>query len=219
MAKKTVRAPAAYHHGDLRNALITVGTQMLENIGPTELSLRHLARMVGVSEAAPSRHFSGKDELLAAIATEGFRGLGEQRKRIAAAGANSQWTLLQMLKSYVKYARVHPGLFALMVGPRILPAAGYPELAQVSDHSFDLFATAVRAFAVAHGWPDSLLNQATHAAWAMEHGLATLLLAKRAPRARYEVDVDEMVDMSCSVLLAGLAAGPSAVARIKASAS
>jgi len=217
MAKKTVGATATYHHGDLRNALITVGTQMLEDIGPKELSLRHLARMVGVSEAAPSRHFSGKDELLAAIATEGFRTLAEQRKRIAGAGASAQWTLLQMLKSYVKYAQAHPGLFALMIGPRILPVVGYPELTQTSDHSFDLFATAVRSFAVAHGWPESLLNQVTHAAWAMEHGLATLLLAKRAPRARYEVDVDAMVNLSCSVLLAGLAAGPSAVTQITAS--
>ena len=219
MAKKTAGATATYHHGDLRNALITVGTQVLEDVGPTELSLRHLARMVGVSEAAPSRHFSGKDELLAAIATEGFRGLAEQRKRIAGAGASTQWTLIQMLKSYVKYAQAHPGLFALMLGPRILPAVGYPELTQASDHSFDLFATAIRSFAVAHGWPESLLNQVTHSAWAMEHGLATLLLAKRAPRARYEVDVDAMVSLSCSVLLAGLAAGPSAVAQITASGS
>jgi AcrR family transcriptional regulator len=219
MAKKTARATAAYHHGDLRNALITVGTQVLEDIGPKELSLRHLARMVGVSEAAPSRHFSGKDELLAAIATAGFLSLAEQRKRIAGAGASAQWTLIQMLKSYVKYAQAHPGLFALMTGPRILPADGYPELTQASDHSFDLFATAVRSFAVAHSWPESLLNQVTHAAWAMEHGLATLLLAKRAPRARYEVDVDAMVSLSCSVLLAGLAAGPSAVAQITTSGS
>src|SRR6267378_582205 len=108
MAKKTVGATATYHHGDLRNALITVGTQMLEDIGPKELSLRHLARMVGVYEAAPSRHFSGKDELLAAIGTEGFRSLAEQGKRIAGAGANAHWTLLQMLKWYVKYAQTHP---------------------------------------------------------------------------------------------------------------
>jgi AcrR family transcriptional regulator len=217
MGKKTVGVPATYHHGDLRNALIAVGTQVLEDIGPKELSLRQLARMVGVSEAAPSRHFSGKDELLAAIATQGFRSLAEQRKRIAGAGVSPQWTLLQMMKSYVKYARAHPGLFALMVGPRVLPVADYPELAQASDESFDLFASAVKSFAAAHGWPDPLLNQVTHAAWATEHGLATLLLAKRAPRVRYDVDVDAMVNLSCSLLLAGLAAGPSAVAQMTTS--
>src|SRR5260370_41103128 len=103
-----------------------------------------------------------------------------------------------------------------MTGTRILPTVGYPELTQTSDDSFDLFATAVRSFAVTHGWPDSLLNQATHAAWAMEHGLANLLLAKRAPRARYEVDVDAMGNLSCSVLLAVVAAGASAGEQSKA---
>jgi AcrR family transcriptional regulator len=214
MGKKTAGTLATYHHGDLRNALITAGTQVLEDIGPRELSLRHLARVVGVSEAAPSRHFAGKAELLAAIAAEGFRNLAEQRRRIAGAGASPQWTLLQMMKSYVKYAQAHPGLFALMVGPRILPAADYPELSQASDESFDIFVAAVKAFAAAHGWPGPELNQAVHAAWATEHGLATLLLAKRAPRVRYEVDVDAMINLSCSVLLAGLAAGPAVVAQM-----
>jgi AcrR family transcriptional regulator len=205
---------SAYHHGNLRNALIAVGTQVLEDLGPKELSLRSLARMVGVSEAAPSRHFAGKDELLAAIAAEGFRDLVEQRRRIITAGGVPQWALLQMMKSYVKFAQAHPGLFALMVGPRINGVAGYPELVQASNESFDLFTGAVKAFASAHGWPEQQLNHAIHAAWATEHGLATLLLAKRAPRARYTVDMEAMVNVSCGVLMAGLAAGPSAVARL-----
>lgn len=208
---------ATYHHGNLRNALIAAGTQVLEDVGPRDVSLRGLARMVGVSEAAPSRHFAGKEELLAAIAADGFRSLAEQRRRIISVGGTSQWALLQMMKSYVKYAQAHPGLFALMTGIWRNGISGHPDLLQASNESFDLFAGTVKSFAQASGWPEQQLNQVVHAAWAVEHGLATLLLAKRAPRASYEVDVDSMVSLSCSALMAGLAAGPSAVAAMSIS--
>ena len=216
MVRRPADATNTYHHGDLRNALVAAGMQALEDLGPTELSLRKLARIVGVSEAAPSRHFSGKDELLAAIAAEGFHDLVGVRRRIATAGGTPQWTVLQMMKSYVKFARGHPGLFALMVGPRILPLDEYPDLVRESDASFDLFAGAVRTFASQHGWPDDQLNHAVHAAWAAEHGLATLLLAKRAPRSRYPVDVEDMVSVTCGVLMAGVISGPSTVAGLVA---
>ena len=86
LANNTADAVAApsYHHGDLRNALIAAGRAALEELGPRELSLRSVATAVGVSEAAPSRHFAGKDGLLAAMAAQGFSELAEKRKLIAA---------------------------------------------------------------------------------------------------------------------------------------
>ena len=69
-----------YERGGLRNALVEEGRRMFEENGASELSLRALARRLGVSEAAPSRHFKGKEELLAAIAISGFKQLAEQRK-------------------------------------------------------------------------------------------------------------------------------------------
>ena len=57
-----------YHHGDVRNVLLQKAETILTEEGPTGLSLRRLARMTGVSEAAPYRHFDGKDGILAAVA-------------------------------------------------------------------------------------------------------------------------------------------------------
>jgi hypothetical protein len=62
--KASAVSAAPYHHGNLRNALIAEGRRVLEEVGVRELSLRNLARAVGVSEAAPSRHFPGKEGLL-----------------------------------------------------------------------------------------------------------------------------------------------------------
>ena len=67
----------AYHHGDLREALITAGRSLLEEKGLTGFTLRECARRAEVSHAAPAHHFKSVDDLLAEIATQGFAQLAE----------------------------------------------------------------------------------------------------------------------------------------------
>src|SRR4051812_12158669 len=142
-ARKPAPPPPAYHHGDLRNALIAAGLEALDEVGARELSLRHVARCVGVSEAAPSRHFDGKEGLLAAMAAEGFRRLAASRASIVAGKATAREQAHRMLVSYVRFAQQHKGLFDLMVGPRILARDAHVELAEASKSSFDVFADSV----------------------------------------------------------------------------
>ncbi|MDH5171482.1 MAG: TetR/AcrR family transcriptional regulator, partial [Gammaproteobacteria bacterium] len=68
-------APKTYHHGNLRAELLDTAIQQLRDLGTEDLSLRALARAVGVSQTAPYRHFADKGELLAAMATRGYRDL------------------------------------------------------------------------------------------------------------------------------------------------
>jgi len=76
-----------YHHGNLRAALLAAAEQTLSQEGAGELSLRELARQVGVSHAAPRRHFAGKQALLDALAEDGFERLGDGlRTALAEAG-------------------------------------------------------------------------------------------------------------------------------------
>ena len=78
---------STYHHGSLRDALIAAGMTALEGSSGLDLSLRELARTVGVSPTAVYRHFPNKDALLAALAREGLEMLGAaQRKGYDAAG-------------------------------------------------------------------------------------------------------------------------------------
>ena len=67
-----------YHHGNLRRVLLDSALAMVEKEGPHGVSLRAVARLAGVSPAAPYRHFSGKEGLLAAAAEEGFRALEQK---------------------------------------------------------------------------------------------------------------------------------------------
>ena len=79
--------PRPYHHGNLRAALLESAEQTLNEGG--ELSLRELARQVGVSHAAPRRHFAGKQALLDALAEDGFERLGDDLRGAMAAAARA----------------------------------------------------------------------------------------------------------------------------------
>jgi AcrR family transcriptional regulator len=199
---------SAYHHGDLRNALIAQGRIELERLGPSELSLRGLAKAVGVSSAARARHFTDKAEFLAAIAADGFQELAGIRRRIASEGGDPLSVAYRMMNAYVEFAEEHTGLFALMAGFRILDREGYPELLQASTDSYSCFAGAIAAYAEECGWTVESLPFVTHAAWAMEHGVATLILSGRVPSPYMRVDLRPMVHFSITMFLQAIAAGP-----------
>ncbi len=201
-------AGGSYHHGDLRTALIAAGRAALEDIGPRELSLRSVAKAVGVSEAAPSRHFAGKEGLLAAMAAQGFDELAQRRRLIAEGSGAAEQQVRAMMGEYVRFAQTQPGLFDLMIGPRILQPDSHPALKEATAASFRLFADAVSAFGRQSGWPAASLNLLVHAAWAVEHGLATLIVSARAPAAGWPVDLEAMIDFSMDLLLERVRRGP-----------
>src|SRR5258706_5257703 len=122
IARKKAAAPAPYHHGDLRNALVREGRGLLEEHGVAELSLREVARRAGVSVAAPSRHFDGKEDLLSAIASDGFSELAEVRRSIARSHLSVIAKAREMMLGYVRFGLRNKGLFNLMVGPRVIDA-------------------------------------------------------------------------------------------------
>ena len=65
-------SPRPYHHGNLRQELLRVASVALETVGPRNLSLREISRDLGVSHTAPRRHFADKQQLLDALAREGY---------------------------------------------------------------------------------------------------------------------------------------------------
>jgi AcrR family transcriptional regulator len=215
MSSEASRANSnGYHHGDLRNALIAQGRSELEAFGPNELSLRRLAKTVGVSSAASSRHFSDKAEFLSALAADGFRELVGIRRRIVDAGGDSLTIAYRMMSAYVEFADAHKGVFALMVGPRIIDRDAYPELSQAGNESCSYFAGAIAAYAQECGWTGESLPFVTHGAWAMEHGLATLILSGRVPRSDVRVEVIPMVHFSITMFLQAIAAGPESLQKL-----
>lgn len=115
----------SYHHGDLRNALVSAGVELLAEQGVEALSLREVARRAGVSHAAPYRHFSDKQALLTAIAEQGFGLLNELLRSMAErAYPSASHRLKAALAGYLEFGRSHPHHAELMFGAlaRIKPA-------------------------------------------------------------------------------------------------
>jgi len=168
------RKPAdRYHHGRLGEALLEAARELLEAEGPGALSLREVARRLGVSHNAPYRHFATREALLAALAAGGFVRLAAATQRAAAEGRG----LEAMGLAYIGFALAEPAVFRLMFSDAVDKAA-HPELAAAARGSFAGLRAAVarvhgteRADAIAAG------------RWALVHGLAHLLLEDQLPAA------------------------------------
>lgn len=206
MSTSTSASPARrYHHGTLRAALVAEAVRLLAAGNPAALSLRELARRLGVSPAAPYRHFADKDALLAAVAQAGFELLCADLDSAAASHADDP--LRQMADigwAYVRFALGQPHYFQVMFGRAAMPQTTYPELRAAGQSAFGILLRAIdsaqRADRVAPGDPRELAV----AAWAQVHGLATLLLEGQLPLE--DANAREALVRRCiGILQAGLA--------------
>jgi AcrR family transcriptional regulator len=159
---------ATYHHGNLRTACVRAAMELLDEGGETALSLRAVARRVGVSPAAPYRHYPDREALVSAVAAVGYRELAEQ----LAAAHPSPSTPEQMASvaiAYVQFALERPALFRIMFG-------------EVCDRDNDERVAATAAVSlylreiVARCFPDADAEPMATAIWALVHGLAFLHL-------------------------------------------
>jgi AcrR family transcriptional regulator len=164
-----------YHHGDLRRALIATGMKVLAESGPAGLSLREVARRLGVSHSAPSRHFATREALLAAIAVAGYENLSARTAQAGKQAASADEAMVQRGLAYVGFALKHPALFRLMFSDHVDRKA-HPDLAATAQGSLAALMPQVSA---AYG--EQALPEATLAAWSMVHGLAQLLIDSQPP--------------------------------------
>lgn len=182
----------AYHHGDLRNALIEAGLTALEARDAAELSLRALARELGVSANAVYRHFADKDALLSALAAEGFRRFArEQREARAQVATDPVATGL----GYIRFAQRHPALFRLMFG-RFTRACDSTELQEAAMAAFGELLEDTRPPEAGQATIDEATMLRAIARWSLVHGLSHLMLEGQlgffgpgAPSERLAADV------------------------------
>ena len=170
----------AYHHGDLRAALLRAGESVLAETGIEGFSLRRVAREVGVSHSAPAHHFGDAQGLLAALATEGFtRFLAAMRARQGAAGTQDARALLTASGlGYMDFALESPALFKLMFGSERLDFCD-TALDNASTAAFDHLAQDIARLRGVSPYQDAAAMADVMAAWSMVHGFASLILAER----------------------------------------
>ena len=116
----------SYHHGDLRAALITAAQAAVEAGGPEAVSLRDLAQSLGVSTAAPYRHFPDRRALLTEVAARGFADLAAAYGKARAEAPDPRCALRETARAYLDLGLGRPGLFRLMFASDLVGAADAP---------------------------------------------------------------------------------------------
>jgi len=169
-----------YHHGNLRETLLDATIRLIAEVGPAGFPLREVARRAGVSHNAPYRHFRDKDELIAAVATQGFRELTAAMRD----AAKSQPTAIERLKhcglAYVSFALRRPEHFTVMFD---VPASKttYPDCAEAGEESFGTLVSFVEGAQREGELPPGDTMPRALEAWALVHGIAKLAIAQRLP--------------------------------------
>ena len=170
-------AEKKYHHGDLKNALIEAGAEILSKEGVNGLSLRKVARKAGVSHAAPYAHFPDKQTLIAAISTEGYRMLYEQLD--AAVQRYRDDPLRQLVEAawaYISFALSDPAHFKVTFSGVVEKEKDYPAYVELSKKSFGLVVQTVAACQVAGVLKPGPADATAVSVWSLVHGFASLLL-------------------------------------------
>jgi AcrR family transcriptional regulator len=179
----------AYHHGDLRRTLLQASVALILEKGLDELSLREVARRAGVSAAAPYHHFATRQDLLAALALDGF-GMLTERMRAARDAANAvpSERLCAIGEAYVRFAVEHPAHFRLMFRHSLVPFDALP-----ADGSREAFVVLLDAVADVLGDENVSLHVERRGlvllAWSAVHGAAELLLDGPLANGIDELDV------------------------------
>ncbi len=171
-----------YHHGDLRNALIDAGVRLLTDEGVHALDLRKVARLAGVSHAAPYRHFQDKQALLMAIVEEGFRKLGlAVEEAIGAGEADPATQLLAMGNAYVLFAVDQPAYFRLMFNSLSSARTPGTDLYRESKTSFHVLMGIIQRGQELGQFVEAGPEEVAKVVWSMVHGLATLIVEGQFP--------------------------------------
>jgi AcrR family transcriptional regulator len=200
-----------YHHGDLKEALVRAALALIAEKGPAGFTFADAARWAGVSPAAPYRHFTDREQLLANVARRGFVLFADSLLAAWNDGLPDPLTAFEKIgKAYLAFARNQPAYYSAMFEAGV-PLSADPELASAGERAFAVLRRAsesVVARLPAKNRPPALM-MALHV-WAMSHGIASLFGRGDAGRRALPMSPEELLEAGILVYLRGLGleAGP-----------
>lgn len=189
----------AYHHGDLRDALLTAGEAALRDERLEDVSLREIARRAGVSHAAPKHHFPSLGDLFGEIAARGFERFVEALGSAADRNADQSPAarLQAMARAYLRFATENAAVYGLMFGKRE-QCVTTPHLANASLAAWTQLENQVAAIA----GPQRAIHGAL-LVWSSVHGMAMLKLDRKLPP---HLDPNAALESVIRMVIAGLQA-------------
>ena len=203
-----VRKPLnTYHHGDLRDALVQAALREAEQGGPEAISLKALAKELGVSQPAPYRHFADREALLAAVTAEAFRQFSASLRE-AIGKPSKQSKLSRFARATVDFGLRRNGIYRLMFASRTMACA--PKSSELHGAAMETFGLLIEALeAPAVGF---LRERSALKIWAALHGVVMLaeqgmLTGQVAHMTREELVEDIVAQTKLALSVAIKAAG------------
>ena len=191
-----------YHHGDLRASLVEEAAAMISEGGAASVTMRAIGSRLGVSRAAPYRHFPDKTALLVAVAVEGFKRLNH---RLQSSDTGTPQSSVERLRSmgeqYVRFALEHPAHYRLMYGREALARQDQPELREAAGALLEHLIGVIRIHQQRGEIEAEDPRAQAYVAWSAVHGLASLLIEGQIDP---NVDVDELIRQTTETLLDGM---------------
>ena len=176
LKKEIAETREKYHHGDLRRAILDCACQHLRYDGTDSLSLRAIAREIGVSATAPYRHFESKNALFAGIATLGLEILESKLEGVRSIAPEDPFdSLINMGVVYLQFAHKHSEKYQLMLDSSMLDSMEYPALMDARARAFKLLVGAILDGQRAGLYRSESVEKLAAVVWAGFHGAASLV--------------------------------------------
>ena len=206
MADKKSKPKRSYHHGNLKAALIDVAGRLIVERGPHGFTLVEAAAKAGVSPAAPYRHFSNREALLAEVARTGYVQFSARLEEAWADGVPDPVTAFRRMgDTYLDFARYERASYIAMFEAG-LAGDEVEGLSRAADHAFSILTKA--AAKLGGTFPDrAALGSVGNLIpfWALSHGMATLFAStEKGPDKRLKGDMKALFETGIAIYLKGL---------------
>ncbi|MEO9822429.1 MAG: TetR/AcrR family transcriptional regulator [Paracoccaceae bacterium] len=194
----------AYHHGNLKSALIEAALQLIALKGPTGFTLSEAAKQAGVTPAAVYRHFEGREDLIAEAALQGYTIFGDLMEHAYQSGQPSALAAFEATgRAYLAFARKFPGHYIAMFESGI-SVNRTPELAQAVARANAVLEKA--ASDLSQHIPEDKRPPASMFSahiWAMSHGVVELF-ARNSPGRASPFPPEDLLESGIGIYLRGL---------------
>ena len=190
MTPRLARKPLnAYHHGDLRDALVQAALQDAELGGPEAVNISALAKKFGVSQPAPYRHFADRDALLAAVTAEAFRQF-TATLRASVQQASDRSKLSRLAHATLDFGLRRHGIYRLMFASRTMATA--PKGSELRDAARETFELLLEALGTPA--PGYLRERHALTIWTSLHGVVMLAEQGALTGEAAHLSIEELVD-------------------------
>jgi AcrR family transcriptional regulator len=193
-----------YHHKNLKNELIDAGVELISKKGIDSLSLRSLAKQLGVSHTAIYRHFKNKESLVLQIIEHGYTLLHTSLEKAVKESDNIIEQFILSGRYYLKFAIDYPNYYNVMFGKYINKSDYSENLREKSMKPFNLIADIIYKAQQAGYIKKIDHRKAAFVVWSLVHGTANLIITQKIPAEFIEMKFEEIEAVMNSIVAEGL---------------